>query len=128
MRKIVSTLAFIAIAAATCGCWPDPYGNNAAQYVHRSQTITLSAGNASDVNTAAQTIDPWPPYVGDARVPANGERMVGAVQRYQRGGAARPQGQIGQGAGPGAPPGAPGAPPPVLPSGAAAVPPATLPY
>jgi len=123
MIKLVRTLTCIAVAAAAGGCWPGPYGNNGAQYVHRSDTITLSAGNAKDVNAATQVIDPWPRYVGNRRIPANGERMVGAVQRYQRSGARTP-GQIGQTAGPvGA-----GAPPPPTPSGAAATPAATLPY
>jgi hypothetical protein len=124
MMKLVRTLACIAVAVSAGGCWPGPYGNNGAQYVHRSDTITLGAGNAKDVNAATQVIDPWPRYVGNRRIPANGERMVGAVQRYQRSGAARTPGQFGQGGGQvGA-----GAPPPVTPSGAAAVPSATLPY
>ena len=93
---------------------PDLMETNGAQYIHRSDTITLSAGNAKDVNAATQVIDPWPRNVGNRRIPANGERMVGAVQRYQRSGAARSQGQIGQPTGPGGS----GAPPPGPPSGA----------
>ena len=120
MNKIIRTLACITVAAAAGGCWPGPYGNNGAQYVHRSDTITLSAGNAKDVNAATQVIDPWPRYVGNRRIPANGERMVGAMQRYQ---GRRTQGQAGQPPGPG---GA-GAPPPAPASGAA-VPSSTLPY
>jgi hypothetical protein len=123
MYKIVRTLGCIAAATAAAGCWPGPYGYNGAQYIHRSDTITLSAGNAKEVNAATQVIDPWPRYVGNPRIPANGERMVGAVQRYQRSGAARTQGQIGQPTGSGGP----GAPPPGPPSGAA-TPAATLPY
>jgi hypothetical protein len=123
MNKIIRTLSCITVAATAGGCWSGPYGNNAAQYVHRSDTITLSAGNAKDVNAATHVIDPWPRYVGNRRIPANGERMVGAVQRYQRPGAARSQGQIGQAAGLGGS----GAPPPTPPSGAS-VPSATLPY
>jgi hypothetical protein len=123
MMKIARTLAWLAVAAALGGCWNKPYGTEGAQYLHRSDTITLSAGNAKDVNAATHVIDPWPRYVGNRHIPANGERMVGAVQRYQRSGAARSQGQIGQAAGPGGP----GAPPPA-PSSGAATPTATLPY
>jgi hypothetical protein len=123
MMKIARTLASLAAAAALGGCWNNPYGNEGAQYLHRSDTITLSAGNAKDVNAATHVIDPWPRQVRNRRIPANGERMVGAVQRYQRSGAARSQGQIGQTAGPGGP----GVPPPV-PSSGAATPAATLPY
>jgi hypothetical protein len=124
MNRIIRIIVCTGAAVAASGCWPGPYGSNGAQYVHRSDTITLSAGNAKEVNAATQVIDPWPRYVGDRRIPANGERMVGAVQRYQRSGVARTQGQIGQPAAPGGA-GAPPAPPP--PAGAA-VPPATLPY
>jgi len=122
MLRIIRTLAGLSVATLAAGCWP--YGNEGAQYFHRSDTITLSAGNAKDVNAATQVIDPWPRNVQNRRIPANGERMVGAVQRYQKGGAARVPGQAGQQAGPvGA-----GAPPPVTPSGATATPSATLPY
>ena len=123
MFRIIRTLAGLMVAAAAAGCWP--YGNEGAQYFHRSDTITLSAGNAKDVNAATQVIDPWPPKVQNRRIPANGERMVGAVQRYQKGAAAKGPGQAGQQAGP---VGGAGAPPPVTPSGASATPSATLPY
>ena len=119
MSRIIRILASIAVAAAAGGCWP--YGNEGAQYLHRSDTVTLSAGNAKDVNAATHVIDPWPRYVGDRRIPANGERMVGAMQRYQGKQGVRGQpGAGGAGATPadttapggaGAPSGAPAAPP-----------------
>jgi hypothetical protein len=115
MTKIIRALSCLAVASVAGGCWPGLYGNNAAQYLQRSDTITLSAGNAKDINAATHVIDPWPRYVRNRRIPANGERMVGAVQRYQRP-AARSQAQIGQAAGAG---GAGGAPPAAPPSGAA---------
>lgn len=99
MIIIFRTFACITLAAAAGGCWSEPYGNNAAQYLHRSDTITLSAGNAKEVNAATHVIDPWPRYVGNRRIPADGERMVGAAQRYHRPGPTRPQGQIGQAGG-----------------------------
>src|SRR3974390_2662757 len=57
----------------------DPF----AQYLKRSEKITLSAGNAKQVNAATHVIDPWPPYVGNRRIPGDGQRMAGAIQRYQ---------------------------------------------
>jgi len=125
MMRIAQLLCFLTLATALGGCWSGIYENPAAQYVHRSDTVTLSAGNAKDVNAVVHVIDPWPPYVGNRRIPGNGERMVGAVNRYQRPQAARSQspGQGGQ---------------PINPSDAggtstggssgAAVPAATLPY
>src|SRR5712691_9755491 len=77
----------IALATLVCGfacsnasAWDqDPF----AQYIQRSDTITLGAGNAKDVNAAAHVIDPWPRYVGNRRIPGNGERLSGAVERYR---------------------------------------------
>src|SRR5437899_3665987 len=54
-----------------------------AMYLQRSDTITLGAGNAKEVNAATHVIDPWPPYVGNRRVPGNGARMSGAFERYR---------------------------------------------
>src|SRR5438270_7570904 len=97
---IARLLGSLLLAAALGGCSSGLYENPAAQYVHRSDTITLSAGNAKDVNAAVHVIDPWPRYAGNRRIPANGERMVGAVERYRRPQAGRSQGP-GQGPGPG---------------------------
>src|SRR5882757_8893396 len=54
-----------------------------AQYLQRSNKITLSAGNAKEVNAATHVIDPWPRYVGNRRIPGDGERMAGAARRYE---------------------------------------------
>ena len=95
-RSLGSLILAAALSACLGGCWSGLYENPAAQYVNRSDTITLSAGDAKDVNAATHVIDPWPRRVKDRRVPGNGERMVGAVQRYQRPQAGRTAGQ-GQG-------------------------------
>jgi hypothetical protein len=100
---IARSLGSLILAAALGGCSSGIYENPAAQYVARSDTVTLSAGNAKDVNAATHVIDPWPRNVKDRRISGNGERMVGAVQRYQRPQAGRTPGQ-GQGR-PGATPG-----------------------
>ena len=55
----------------------------AQEYLQRVDTVTASAGNAKEVNTRIHVIDPWPRYVGDTRIPGNGERMAGAVERYR---------------------------------------------
>jgi hypothetical protein len=116
MVKVVRMIGAALIAAMGGGC----FGNN-AQYVERSDTITLSAGNAKEVNAAQHIPDPWPPRVGDRRIPVNGERAVGAIERYEGRGSAR--GQAGQ------PAGQPGmTPPPIAPSSSSGTPPATLPY
>ena len=59
----------------------DPF----AMYFQRSDKITLGAGNAKAVNAATHIIDPWPRYVGNRRIPGNGDRLSRAVERYRQG-------------------------------------------
>ncbi len=54
-------------------------------YLERLDSVTSSAGNARDINAVTHMIDPWPRHVGNRRIPANGERMAGAIDRYRRG-------------------------------------------
>src|ERR1700722_8859560 len=116
MTRLISVAAALLLAGALGGC----FGEN-AQYLHRSDTIALDNGNAADANIATHTIDPWPPGVGDRRIPANGGRMVGAVDRY------RGQNAGGPGGGPRVNQATRAAPAPT-PSSASATPSATLPY
>lgn len=83
--KIVRTFGAVALAAACGGCWAEPYDNPGAEYLHRSDTVTLSAGNAKDVNAATHIINPWPRHVANQRIPVNGERMAHAMERYKSG-------------------------------------------
>jgi hypothetical protein len=53
-------------------------------YTQRADTTALDAGDAQAVNTRIQEIDPWPRNVGNKRIPADGERMTGAVERYEK--------------------------------------------
>jgi hypothetical protein len=101
--RIARSLCALILTAALGGCWNGIYENPAGQYVARSDTVTLGAGNAKDVNAATHVIDPWPRNVKDRRISGNGERMVGAVQRYQR-----PQTGRAPGQGQGRPVGSPG--------------------
>ena len=81
MRWIIGA-ATIAASLACSGAWAwdqDP----AALYFERKDTIVSGAGDARNVNAATHIIDPWPRYVGDRRIPANGQRMTGAVERYR---------------------------------------------
>lgn len=59
-------------------------------YLERIEGVTVSAGNARDVNAVTHMIDPWPRNVRNRRIPFNGERMVGAVDRYRHGRPAAP--------------------------------------
>ena len=59
----------------------DPF----AMYFQRTDKITLGAGDAKAVNAATHVIDPWPRYVGNRRIPGNGDRLSRAVERYRQG-------------------------------------------
>lgn len=52
-------------------------------YLQRLDGISPDAGDASATNTVTHTIDPWPRNVGNRRIPGNGARMSGAVERYR---------------------------------------------
>jgi hypothetical protein len=81
ISRLTSLTLLTALAAGLAGCMhaEDPV----TQYIQRSDKITLSAGNANDANLAIQTIDPWPRASANRRIPANGERMAGAHERYR---------------------------------------------
>src|SRR5260370_40730087 len=87
MKKIARLLCCLPLLAAAGGCMQtvspyDPGVDYIQEYAQRSQTITLSAGNAKETNLAIHAIDPWPRYVGNKRIPANGQRMPGPGERY----------------------------------------------
>lgn len=77
----------------------DPFSD----YLQRSQGIALGAGNANATNEAIQSITPWPPYVGNTRIPTEGRQAVDAIERMYRVPAPFEQ----QGAGAGIPSGGP---------------------
>jgi hypothetical protein len=98
MRMIVQMTTAGSIALATLMFCPgaragDPVGARADDlryeftepYLQRTEGVTASVGNARDVNAVTHMIDPWPRHVRNRRIPANGERMAGAIDRYRRG-------------------------------------------
>jgi len=92
MRTLIAIPAFLMLLSGG-GCAPtnvvdtwqiyDPV-NIAQQYTQRVDKVTVQAGNAKEVNTRIHEVDPWPRNVADARIPANGERMARAVERYRK--------------------------------------------
>src|SRR6478672_10693 len=64
------------------GCY-GLYGNDETdRYFQRSDTITMSAGDAKQVNAVTHTIHPWPRNVGDRRIAYDARRVGAAVSRY----------------------------------------------
>jgi hypothetical protein len=83
MLKISSLAGILAGQAAVICCLALPWDDPFEQYFQRKDTVILGAGDAKAVNSATHVIDPWPRNVGNTRIPGNGERMVGAVERYR---------------------------------------------
>jgi len=85
MAKMASlaTLAVLAACGAARAGEDYPFMDELTRYAERIDTLSVTSGDARDVNAATQIIDPWPRYSHDRRIPANGQRMVGAVNRYQ---------------------------------------------
>jgi hypothetical protein len=83
MLKITSLAGILAGQAAVMCCLALPWDDPFEQYFQRKDTVTLGAGNAKAVNSVTHVIDPWPRYVGNTRIPGDGGRMAGAVERYR---------------------------------------------
>ena len=82
--RLAAVMFFAAAAAALAGC--GYYGNDeGVRYLQRKDTVTLSAGDASRANAVAQTIHPWPPGVGNRKIPMEGSRAVRAIECYRQG-------------------------------------------
>jgi hypothetical protein len=76
---LAAALALSASAWAGDGFLDDFVG----YYAHREEGVSIGAGNAKEANSAIHTVDPWPPYAKNRRIPASGERMTRALERYQ---------------------------------------------
>src|SRR5579863_4210719 len=77
----MTCLAFIALI--TLGSCNGLSGDDEMdRYFQRSDSITLSAGDAKQANAVTHTIHPWPRYVGDRRIVSDGRRVGAAVSRY----------------------------------------------
>jgi hypothetical protein len=83
MLKISSLARILAGQAAVICCLALPWDDPFEQYFQRKDTVTHGAGNAAAVNSATHVIDPWPRNVGNTRIPGDGGRMAGAVERYR---------------------------------------------
>ncbi len=54
-------------------------------YLKRSDTVSLSAGETQAWNKIVHVADPWPPYVMNTHIPGDGQRTAGVIQRYSTG-------------------------------------------
>src|SRR5882757_1522421 len=73
----------VLLAIVTLGSCNGLAGNDEMdRYFQRSDTITLSAGDAKQTNAVTHTINPWPPGVGDRRIVSDARRVGAAIKRY----------------------------------------------
>ncbi|BBO03832.1 MULTISPECIES: hypothetical protein [Bradyrhizobium] len=64
------------------GCYGVAGHDEVDRYFQRSDSITMTAGDAKQVNAVTHTIHPWPRYVGDRRIAYDARRVGAAVTRY----------------------------------------------
>ena len=83
--KIVRFIAGALLASACGGCWAEADRVPGAEYLYRTDKMTLTSGNSKDVNAISEIPDPWPRHVGDSRIPVNGDRMVRSVEAFKSG-------------------------------------------
>src|SRR3569832_2225478 len=78
------TVRYLALFAPLLlgGCYGLAGNDEMDRYVQRSDTLTMSAGDAKQVNAVTHTINPWPSYVGDRRIATDARRTGAAVTRY----------------------------------------------
>ena len=81
------TIRYLALCAPLLlgGCYGLAGHDEVDRYFQRSDTITMSAGDAKQVNAVTHTITPWPRYVGDTRIATDARRAGAAVTRYGNG-------------------------------------------
>ena len=61
----------------------DAFLDELSRYAQRIDTLSVVSGDARNINAVTQIIDPWPVGARNRRIPANGQRMNGAINRYQ---------------------------------------------
>lgn len=64
------------------GCYGVAGHDEMDRYFQRSDSITMTAGDAKQVNAVTHTIHPWPRNVGDRRIAYDARRVGSAVTRY----------------------------------------------
>jgi hypothetical protein len=76
----------VLLAVFTLGSCNGLAGNDEMdRYFQRSDSITLSAGDAKQANAVTHTINPWPSYVGDRRIVVGAAKTERAITRYRSG-------------------------------------------
>jgi hypothetical protein len=84
------TLAAIFRVILFGGCWwwwscSGLWGDDEFQhYIQRNDRMTMTSGDAKEVNAVTHMLTPWPRGVNDRRIVADGSRMQRALERYRK--------------------------------------------
>ena len=78
-------LLTVVAALSLGGCYGLAGDDEMSRYLQRSDTITMSAGDAKQANAVTHTIHPWPSNVGDRRIVVGAAKTGGAIARYRSG-------------------------------------------
>lgn len=81
MKRLCFAIALTGAIIGPSVCQAQAVDDPFSDYLQRSDSIALSAGNAGNANEAIQTITPWPPYAWDRRVTIDGRRAVDSMER-----------------------------------------------
>jgi hypothetical protein len=84
MRTLSLAIAMLGIMTAIRPCSAQAVDDPFSDYLQRSDSILIGAGNANDVNAAIHTINPRPPYARNTRIHTTGRQGVDAVDRMYR--------------------------------------------
>lgn len=84
MKRLYLAIALTGAIIVPSVCRAQAVDDPFSDYLQRSDSIALSAGNAGNANEAIQTITPWPPYAWDRRVTIDGRRAVDSMERMYR--------------------------------------------
>lgn len=84
MRTLSLAIAMLGIMMAAQPCRAQYVDDPFSDYLQRSDSILIGAGNANDANAAIHTINPRPPYARNTHIHTTGRQGVDAVEQMYR--------------------------------------------
>jgi hypothetical protein len=84
MRALSLAITMLGIMTAAQPCRAQYIDDPFSDYLQRSDSILIGAGNANDANAAIHTINPRPPYARNTHIHTTGRQGVDAVEQMYR--------------------------------------------
>jgi hypothetical protein len=85
LGRALAASAALALCVSLSGCLDEEH------YIHHDM-VSAHAGDAIAVNSATQTIDPWPKESKNSKIDVDGKRLALGVQRYEANKSIEPRG------------------------------------